>query len=77
MSLPPNDAEQFTVNVRSNRCIVLYETEHTALWTHTEEIMPNCSPKDLANLIVPRIGMFKRAYGTVSSYHIYRFCTPL
>ncbi|KAH3907860.1 hypothetical protein HBH56_181920 [Parastagonospora nodorum] len=52
-------------NVRSNRCIILYGAEHTALWTHTEEIMPSCAPKDLFNLLVPRIGIFKRAYGTV------------
>jgi hypothetical protein len=27
--------------------------------------MPDCAPKDLYDLLVPRIGIFKKAYGTV------------
>jgi predicted oxidoreductase (fatty acid repression mutant protein) len=61
------NAESSQVNVRSGRCVILYGAEHTALWTHAEEIMPSCAPESLYNLLVPRIGIFKRAYGTVGS----------
>ncbi|KAH7408722.1 Nitroreductase-like protein [Phaeosphaeria sp. MPI-PUGE-AT-0046c] len=52
-------------NVRSGRCIILFGEEHTALWAHAMDIMPSCAPKELYTLLVPRIEIFKKAYGTV------------
>jgi predicted oxidoreductase (fatty acid repression mutant protein) len=52
-------------NVRSSRCIILYGTEHTALWDHAASITPQVCPASLHDLLVPRIPLFRAAYGTV------------
>jgi predicted oxidoreductase (fatty acid repression mutant protein) len=52
-------------NVRSSRCITLYGAEHTALWDHAALITPKTAPASLHDLLVPRIPIFRAAYGTV------------
>jgi predicted oxidoreductase (fatty acid repression mutant protein) len=51
--------------VRSSRCIILFGGEHTALWDHAASITPKVYPASLHDLLVPRIPLFRAAYGTV------------
>ncbi|KAH7385664.1 Nitroreductase-like protein [Pyrenochaeta sp. MPI-SDFR-AT-0127] len=52
-------------NVRTCRCIILFGEEHTKLWDHAAEVTPKVAPAELQDLLVPRIGIFRAAYGTV------------
>ncbi|KAJ4367453.1 hypothetical protein N0V83_007036 [Neocucurbitaria cava] len=52
-------------NVRSSRCIILFGAEHTALWDNATEMTPKVAPAQFQELLVPRIPLFKAAYGTV------------
>ncbi|KAF1828347.1 Nitroreductase [Decorospora gaudefroyi] len=52
-------------NVRSSRIIILFGAEHAALWAHAEDVTLKSMPPHLVDLFVPRIVMFKPAYGTI------------
>ena len=52
-------------NVRSSRCIILFDADHTALWDNAALITPKDAPKQLHDLLVPRIELFRAAHGTV------------
>jgi predicted oxidoreductase (fatty acid repression mutant protein) len=64
------------VNVRSSYCILLFRAEHAALWDHAADITPKTIPAHLVDLFVPRIALFRPAYGTISlSEHIHNSLT--
>ncbi|KAH7076225.1 Nitroreductase-like protein [Paraphoma chrysanthemicola] len=52
-------------NIRSTRCIILFGSSHTALWDHAAEVTPASASKEVYDLLVPRIGLFRAAYGTI------------
>jgi predicted oxidoreductase (fatty acid repression mutant protein) len=52
-------------NVRTCRIIILFGEDHTKLWEHTKEVVPEHIPAEFRDFLVARIDGALAAYGTV------------